>query len=122
MNIEEFRDYCLSFKGVTEETPFGPNTLVYKVGAPGGKPRMFALGSIDVFDFINLKCDPEKAIDLRERYQGVRPGWHMNKKLWNSVDVEGEFSDDLRREWIKDSYDLMVASLPKKDQVYFTKK
>jgi predicted DNA-binding protein (MmcQ/YjbR family) len=119
MNIEEFRDYCLSLKGAIETTPFGPDTLVFKVGAPGGKEKMFAACSIDVFDFFNVKCDPEIAIDLRERYQGVRPGWHMNKKLWNSVDAVGEFSDELRRQWIKDSYDLIVASLPKKDQAYF---
>ncbi len=116
MNIEEFRDYCLSFKGVIEETPFGPDTLVFKVSAPGGKTKIFALCGIDEFNYMNLKCDPEKAIDLRERYQGVRPGYHMNKRLWNSVDAEGEFSDALRREWIKDSYDLVVASLPKRDQ------
>lgn len=111
MNIEEYRDFCLSKKGVTEETPFGPDTLVYKVLG-----KMFALSGIDNFQYINLKCDPDRAIDLRETYQDVRPGYHMNKKLWNSVYINGDVEDELIFEMINDSYDLIVASLTKKLQ------
>lgn len=111
MNIEEFRDYCLAKKGVTEETPFGPDTLVFKV-----MNKMFALTGIDNFEFINLKCDPERALDLREEYHGIKPGYHMNKKLWNSVYNESDVTDDLIYELIDHSYDLIVASLTKKLQ------
>ena len=111
MNIEEFRDYCLAKKGVTEETPFGPDTLVYKVMG-----KMFALTGIDTFEFINLKCDPDRAIELRESYSGIKPGYHMNKKLWNSVYIFDDVGDDLMYELIDHSYDLIVASLTKKLQ------
>jgi predicted DNA-binding protein (MmcQ/YjbR family) len=109
MHIEQFREYCLSLKGVTEEFPFGEETLVYKVMG-----KMFALTNIVNFESINLKCDPETAIELRERYEGVTPGYHMNKKHWNTVDTHAGISDKLIYGWIKDSYDLVVASLPKK--------
>ena len=109
MNIEEFRDYCLAKKGVTEETPFGPDTLVYKVMG-----KMFALTGIDTFEFINLKCDPDRAIELRESYSGIKPGYHMNKKLWNSVYLERELSLDLYLSLIDHSFELIVNSLPKK--------
>lgn len=110
MNIEEFRDYCLLKPGTTEETPFGPDTLVFKV-----MNKMYALTGIDTFEFINLKCDPEYAIELREKYDGsIRPGYHMNKQQWNSVDTDGAVPDDLIRQLIDDSYDLIVAKLPKK--------
>ncbi len=111
MNIEEFRDYCLSKKGVTEETPFGPDTLVYKVMG-----KMFALTGIDSFDFINLKCDPDYAQELREQYMAVQPGYHMNKKLWNSVYVNQDLEDKMVYQLIDDSYELIVASLTKKLQ------
>lgn len=110
MHIEQFREYCLSLKGVTEEFPFGPDTLVYKVMG-----KLFALTDINAFESVNLKCDPENAVELRERYDGVTPGYHMNKKHWNTVVTHGAgISDRLLYEWIKDSYDLVVASLPKK--------
>lgn len=109
MNIEQFREYCLSLPEVTEEFPFGPETLVYKV-----KGKVFALTNIEWFESINLKCDPEEAIELRERYDGVTPGWHMNKKHWNTVNVQSNIPNKLILEWIKNSYDLVVASLPKK--------
>lgn len=111
MNIEQFRSYCLSFDGVTEEFPFGPDTLVFKVAG-----KIFALAGIDRFDGINLKCDPVKALELRERYPEVQPGYHMNKKHWNTVNPKGKLSDDLIKEWIRDSYDLVVAGLPQKEQ------
>ncbi|WPQ65395.1 MmcQ/YjbR family DNA-binding protein [Chitinophaga sancti] len=109
MNIEQFRDFCLALPGVTEEFPFGEETLVYKVMG-----KMFTLTSLDSFESINLKCDPEIAVELRERYDGVSPGYHMNKKHWNTVDVHAGISDKLIYQWIRDSYDLVVESLPKK--------
>lgn len=109
MHIEQFREYCLSLKGVTEEFPFGEETLVYKVMG-----KMFALTDITAFESVNLKCDPEIAIELRERYDGVTPGYHMNKKHWNTVDMHAGISDKLIYTWISDSYNLVVASLPKK--------
>ena len=112
MNIEEFRDFCLTFDGVTEEFPFDENTLVFKVVG-----KMFALCDVDDFESINLKCDPEIAIQLREQYPGiVNPGYHMNKKHWNTVEMNSNLPDRLIRTWITDSYDLVVANLPKKDQ------
>ena len=109
MNIEEFREYCLSKKGVSESFPFDENTLVFKV-----MNKMFALTGIEEFAFINLKCDPEKAIELREEYEGVTSGYHMNKALWNSVYINKDISDILIYQWIEESYDLIVSSLTKK--------
>ena len=111
MNVEDFRAYCITKKGVTEGFPFDGSTLVFKVMG-----KMFALSDVDQFDFVNLKCDPEKAIALREEFQGVTPGYHMNKKHWNSVSVLGDISDKLIYEWVDDSYDLVVSSLTKKLQ------
>jgi predicted DNA-binding protein (MmcQ/YjbR family) len=109
MYIDEFRDYCIAKRGVTEHTPFGPETLVMKV-----MNKMFALTGIDEFEFINLKCDPERALELRDQYEGIRPGWHMNKTHWNSVMVDGSVSDQMIRELIDHSYELIVESLPRK--------
>lgn len=109
MNIESFRDYCLSKRGTTESFPFDETTLVFKVGN-----KMYALADIEEFPFINLKCDPERSIDLRETYDGVKPGYHMNKVLWNSVYVNQDVDDRLLYELIDHSYDLIVESLPKK--------
>ena len=109
MDIETFRAMCLSFPDVTEEFPFGPNTLVYKV-----QGKMFALTDIDLFESVNLKCDPELVPELRERYPSVLPGYHMNKKHWNTVLNDGSIPDKLLREWTRDSYDLVVQKLPKK--------
>ena len=110
MNIEQFRDYCLHFSSVTEETPFGPDNLVYKV-----KGKMFALCGIDDFGRVNLKCDPERSIELRELHPEITPGYHMNKTHWNSVLV-GELPDKLVKELIRHSYELVKSSLPKKIQ------
>ncbi|MDA3892108.1 MAG: MmcQ/YjbR family DNA-binding protein [Salinivirgaceae bacterium] len=111
MNIEELREYCLSKKGVTESFPFDQVTLVFKV-----MNKMYALTSLDKELSINLKCDPEKAIELRERYSSVQPGYHMHKKHWNTVFVDGLISDTKIKEWIDHSYELVVKSLTKKLQ------
>ncbi len=108
MNIESFREYCLAKTGVTEETPFGPDTLVFKVCG-----KMFALTDINMFDSINLKCDPEKAEELREQYAGITAGYHMNKKHWNTVKTDGSVPFGLVQNLIDESYDLVVSSLPK---------
>lgn len=111
MDIETFRAYCLSLPGTSESMPFGPDTLVFKVGS-----KMFALTDIDRFESINLKCDPEKAIDLRARYPEVRPGYHMNKRHWNTIEISDRLSDGQYRRWIRESYDLVWAKLPKKER------
>ncbi|UKN00662.1 MmcQ/YjbR family DNA-binding protein [Paracrocinitomix mangrovi] len=111
MNIEEFREYCLQKKGITEETPFGPDVLVFKVMG-----KMFALCGIEDFTYINLKCDPDRAIELREQYNAIKPGYHMNKQLWNSVYVNDDVADQMVYELTDHSYDLIVASLTKKLQ------
>jgi predicted DNA-binding protein (MmcQ/YjbR family) len=110
MNIEEFRTYCLGMPCVTESFPFDETTLVFKVCN-----KMFALIGLENPDFkVNLKCDPEHAIILREEYESIISGFHMNKKHWNTVSVDGSFSDDFFKEMIVHSYDLVVKGLPKK--------
>ena len=109
MNIEEYRDYCLKLSGVTEEFPFDEKTLVFKVMG-----KMFALTDVDEFASVNLKCDPERAVQLRENYSGINGGYHMNKKHWNTVQTDGSVEDELFYELIKHSYDLVVAKLPRK--------
>lgn len=109
MNIEEFRDYCLSKRGTGETFPFDEVTLVFKVMG-----KMYALTSLDGEFSINLKCNPEKAIELRETYSSVTPGYHMSKKHWNTILMNDLIPDWLIKEWIDDSYDLVVQSLPKK--------
>jgi predicted DNA-binding protein (MmcQ/YjbR family) len=109
MNIEDFREFCLAMAGVTEDTPFDENTLVFKVMG-----KMFALADIQDFESINVKCNPEIALELRERYSSVIPGYHMNKKHWNTLILNGELNDIELKHWIKHSYDLVVDSLPKK--------
>ncbi|MFT6865578.1 MAG: putative DNA-binding protein (MmcQ/YjbR family) [Cyclobacteriaceae bacterium] len=115
MDIEQYREYCLAKLGVTEGTPFGENILVFKV-----MNKMFALTDIDLFISINLKCDPDRAIKLREEYADIIPGYHMNKVHWNTVTVNGDVSDTLLIELIDHSYDLVVESLPKKIKEEFT--
>jgi predicted DNA-binding protein (MmcQ/YjbR family) len=116
MHIEQLRDFCIAKKGVTEHFPFDEVTLVFKV-----MDKMFALSSLDKWEkgeeSINLKCDPEKAIELREEFEGINAGWHMNKRLWNTVTINNaDVADDLVRELINHSYDLVVKGLPKKVQ------
>ncbi len=110
MDIESFRNHCLSKNGVTEEFPFDQNTLVFKVMG-----KMFALTDIDLFESINLKCDPEEALVLREKYPAVIPGYHMNKKHWNTIKMEGNVPDNLVKQWIDNSYNLVVNKLSKTD-------
>jgi predicted DNA-binding protein (MmcQ/YjbR family) len=102
MDIESLREYCISKKGVTESFPFGEDTLVFK--ATG---KIFALASLDGDLTINLKCDPALAIELRERYSSVIPGYHMNKKHWNTVLIDGTIPDNEIFTWIDHSYDLV---------------
>jgi predicted DNA-binding protein (MmcQ/YjbR family) len=109
MDIESFRDYCLAKPGVTEGFPFDSETLVFKVMG-----KMFALTNVDLFQSINLKCDPEYAIELRETFQGVKPGYHMSKKHWNTVSTVSDVPEKLLQEFIDQSYDLVVKSLTKK--------
>ena len=104
MNIEEFREYCLTLKGVTEEFPFGGEVLVYKVMG-----KMFALTVLNTDFTINLKCDPELAIELREEFSAVTPGYHMNKKHWNTVLLDGSVPDKEVFSWIDHSYDLIAG-------------
>ena len=109
MNIEDLRNFCLSLKGTEEGFPFDESTIVFKV-----KGKLYCLTNIDKFSLVNVKCDPEKAIELREQYDDVVPGYHMNKKHWNSLKMEGSLSPDFIKESIKHSYELIVAALPKK--------
>lgn len=113
MDIETFRQYCLAKPGVEESFPFGEDTLVFKVFG-----KIFAITGLDnpVFE-VNLKCDPDRAIELRENHEEIRPGWHMNKQHWNTVSFEGELDDAFLRELIDHSYELIYSSLPKKIRV-----
>jgi predicted DNA-binding protein (MmcQ/YjbR family) len=111
MDIEEYRAYCLDKPAVTEEFPFDSNTLVFKVAG-----KMFALCDITRFESINLKCEPELAVELREQYPGVTPGYHMSKKHWNTVMMDGSIENRLILQWIDHSYNLVVSGLPKKVQ------
>lgn len=110
MNAEQLRTYCLAKKGVEEDQPFGPNTLIFKIGG-----KMFLLLALDAVPLqFNAKCDPDVAIELREQYNCVLPGYHMNKKHWNTVVVDGTVSDKILLQWVNDSYNLVYDSLPKK--------
>lgn len=109
MHIEDFRDFCLSKKMVTEEFPFGPETLVFKVCG-----KMFALTGLDSPVFtVNLKCDPTYAEELRENHPEVQPGYHMHKKHWNTVNFEGSLAHEFLIHLINHSYECVVKSLPK---------
>jgi predicted DNA-binding protein (MmcQ/YjbR family) len=109
MDLAEFREYCLTKHGASEETPFGPDVLVFKVGG-----KMFALAALDeMAPTVNLKCDPDLALDLRDRYEQVRAGYHMNKKHWNTVEIESGIPDIEVRKMIDHSYQLVIKGLPK---------
>ena len=111
MNIEDFRNYCLSLPNVEEKQPFDEYTLCYYIAG-----KIFALTDLEHSTYANLKCNPEKAIELRERYRGITPGWHMNKKHWNSVAFHSDVNDTLYKELIRHSYNCVILSLPKKSQ------
>jgi predicted DNA-binding protein (MmcQ/YjbR family) len=109
MHLDAFREYCLKKPGATEGTPFGEDVLVFKVGG-----KMFALAALDeVPARVNLKCDPDLALELRDRYEQVRPGYHMNKKHWNTVEIDSGIPEAELRKMIDHSYELVVKRLPK---------
>lgn len=120
MTIQDYYDYCLSKKGVTEHFPFDEDTLVFKVGG-----KMFALSSLSQWEkdepSINLKCDPEKALGLRAEYEGIQPGYHMSKVHWNTVAVNSDVPDKLLKELITHSYEMVFKSLTKKLQAEIEK-
>ncbi len=112
MNVEQLREYCLNKKGVTADFPFDEDTLVFKV-----MNKIFLLVSLEKIPLqINIKCEPEKTIDLRERYESVIPGYHMNKNHWNTVIIDGSIPSKKILEWIDKSYDLIVSGLKKSDR------
>jgi predicted DNA-binding protein (MmcQ/YjbR family) len=112
MDLEIFREYCLGKPGASEDMPFGEDVLVFKVAG-----KMFALAPLDEVPVTaNLKCDPDLALELRDRYEQVRPGYHMNKKHWNTVEIGTGIPDAELRKMIDHSYELVVKSLPKKRQ------
>ena len=113
MDLEEIRQYCLQKKGTSEDFPFGEDTLVFRV-----KEKIFCLVNLEkIPTFVNLKCDPEKAVELRGEYSSVKPGYHMNKRHWNSVYLEGGFSDRELKEWIDHSYSLVARGLKKSERI-----
>ena len=117
MNIEDVREYCLSVKGAEECFPFDETVLVFKV-----MDKMFAYMSIERRDegfMLNLKCDPDKAVELREKYECVVPGYHANKKYWNSVFIEQNMPDDELKFWINHSVEEVIKKLPKKLQAEY---
>lgn len=115
MNIQAFYDYCLAKKGVTEHFPFDEDTLVFKVGG-----KMFALSSLSQWEkgeaSVNLKCDPERALELRAAYEAIEPGYHMSKVHWNTITIDGDVPEKMLRELIDHSYELVFKSLTKKLQ------
>lgn len=112
MDIETYRNYCLNKKGVSESFPFDEEVLVFKV-----LDKVFALGSLDAVPLkVNLKCDPDKAIKYREMYDEVKPGFHMNKKHWNTVNFHGSLEDQLLKYMINHSYELVVSKMTKKNR------
>jgi predicted DNA-binding protein (MmcQ/YjbR family) len=112
MDIELVRDYCLKKNGVTETLPFGPDVIVYKV-----KGKAFLLLPLDTEELqFNVKCDPDLALELREEYACVKPGYHMNKKHWNTIEVDGTLNSKQIKQMIDHSYELVVQSLTKKQQ------
>lgn len=116
MNIEEIREHCISKQFVEETFPFDEDTLVFKVMG-----KMFLLISLTESNRFNAKCDPERCIELRERYPEIIPGWHMNKTMWNTVFVDGALPRKLIIELIDHSYDEVVKGMPKKTQALFKK-
>ena len=109
MNAESFLEYCIQKRGAEDCFPFDNNTLVFKVGG-----KMFALAGLNNFVSINLKCDPHRALELRDTFQGIQPGFHMNKKHWNTIKIDSDVPVKLMKELIDHSYDLVYNSLPKR--------
>jgi predicted DNA-binding protein (MmcQ/YjbR family) len=118
MDFRALRDCCTARPGVTEEFPFGETTLVFKVMG-----KIFALTDVKALPLtVNLKCDPDLAVELRERYTAVQPGYHMNKIHWNTVELDGSLSDDEVKKMIDHSYELVVKGLPKRAQAALNSK
>lgn len=117
MDIEEIREYVLQKEQVTESLPFDEETPVFKVGG-----KMFLLMNLTPPFSINLKCDPERAVNLREEYEEITPGYHMSKVHWNTVTLEGNLTTSFIKELIDHSYELVIKSLPKKQQSSFNLK
>lgn len=112
MNVEFISEYCLSKKGAVEDFPFDEDTLVFKVGG-----KMFALIPLEKIPLqINLKCDPEKAMELREQFEDVQPGWHMSKTYWNTILLDGNIRWNDLKDWIDHSYDEVVKGLKKSER------
>jgi predicted DNA-binding protein (MmcQ/YjbR family) len=109
MTADELQAHCAALPGVTWDMPFGPEVLVFRVAG-----KVFMLAPLDAPGTINLKCEPERAIELRERYAGITPGYHMNKKHWNTVDTTGSVPRKLLLELVGHSYALVRAGLPKR--------
>lgn len=112
MNIEQFRDYCLAKEAVTESFPFNETTLVFKVYG-----KMFALCGIDPFESTNLKCDPERAIELREKFNAIKPGYHMNKVHWNTIRFHEDLADQEILKLVDHSYELVSNSMSKNQKL-----
>ena len=116
MDLPDVIELCLSLPAAEETTPFGPEALVYKVGG-----KMFAVTVPEDFPArINLKCDPQRSIELREDYKGIQPGWHMNKKHWNTVMLDGTVPPAVVRELVQHSYELVVEALPRNVKAQLT--
>ena len=112
MNLEKFREYCLSMHRVGEDFPFDDTTIVFRVGG-----KIFALTDLESLPFrFNLKCNPDRAVELREQYECVKPGWHMNKKHWNTIEPDGRQPDSFYFELIRHSYELVFGSLSKAEK------
>jgi predicted DNA-binding protein (MmcQ/YjbR family) len=110
MDADELRDWCLRHAGATEEFPFGPENSVFKVAG-----KMFALSALDRAPLqVSVKCEPELAAQLRITYPAIRPGYHLNKRHWNTITLDGSLTDQLLHDLIEDSYDLVVSALPKR--------
>ena len=118
IDLQQLKKYCLSKKGVSEDFPFDDETLVFKVGS-----KMFALTNIKEKELkINLKCDPMMAQDLRQEYEAIKPGYHMNKTHWNTVEIDGTINDNIIEMLIDISYDLVFKGLRKKEREEINKK
>ena len=110
MDAAELRRWCLAQSGAVEDFPFGPEHSVFKVGG-----KMFALSALERTPLeVSAKCEPELALQLRDTYSAIRPGYHLNKRHWNTITLDGSLSDQFVRELIADSYDLVVSALPKR--------
>lgn len=111
MNIEEIRDFCLSLKAVEESMPFDDKILVFSI-----KKKMFCSTDLSNSEYINVKCDPERAEVLRDRYKEITPGRYMNKKHWNSISLKGDLPSNMIKDMITQSFHLVISKLPKKDR------